>query len=129
MDIVKIASICIVSAVVCKLFDKNSREFSLYIKIAAAAMILAFVFIYISPLIESIRTIFERSDSDGDYLKILFKATGICYISQFAADICKDSGENLLASQAEFAGRVGLMVTAIPLFEQVVDIMISFSQT
>ena len=129
MDIIKIAAICIVSAVICKLFDKDSREYSLYIKIAAAMLILSFVFIYISPLIEIIQTIFDRSDSDTNYLKILFKATGICYISQFASDICRDSGENLLASQAELAGRVGLMVTAIPLFEEVIDIIISFSQT
>ena len=87
------------------------------------------MFIYISPLIENIRSIFECSQADTDYLKILFKATGICYISQFASDICKDSGENLLASQAELAGRVGLMVSAIPLFEQAVEIIISFSGT
>ena len=129
MDIIKIAAICIVSAVICKLFDKGSREYSLYIKIAAAIIILSFVFIYISPLIEIIQTIFDRSASDTNYLKILFKATGICYISQFASDICRDSGENLLASQSELAGRVGLMVTAIPLFEEVIDIIISFSQT
>lgn len=129
MDIVKIASICIISTVICKLFDKNSREYALYIKISAAVIALSFMFIYISPLIESIRSIFERSQADTDYLKILFKATGICYISQFASDICKDSGENLLASQAELAGRIGLMVSAIPLFEQAVEIIISFSGT
>lgn len=123
MDIVKISAVCIISAVVCKLFDKDSREFSLYIKIAASTVILAFLFIYISPLIESIKAIFERSNSNGEYLKILFKVTGICYISQFASDICKDAGENLLSSQAELAGKIGLMVTAIPLFEQVIDIV------
>ncbi len=129
MDIVKIASICIISTVICRLFDKNSHEYALYIKITTAVIVLPFMFIYISPLIESIRSIFERSQADTDYLKILFKATGICYISQFASDICKDSGENLLASQAELAGRVGLMVSAIPLFEQAVEIIISFSGT
>lgn len=129
MDIVKIASICIVSTVVCRLFEKNSREYSLYIVIAAAAIILSFIFLYVSPLIESIRVIFEHSGADTDYLTILFKATGICYISQFASDICKDGGENLLASQAELAGRIGLLVVAIPLFEQVVEVIISFSQT
>lgn len=129
MDIVKIASICIVSTVICRLFDRNSHEYSIYVRTAAAVMVLSFIFVYISPLIESIREIFERSDANSDHLNILFKATGICYISQFAADICKDSGENLLASQAELAGRVGLMVTAIPLFEQAVEIIISFSET
>lgn len=128
MDIIKIVSVCIISTVICRLFDKELREYQVYIRVAAAVLIFSFVLIYISPLIETIRKIFEYSASDTDYLKILFKATGICYISQFASDMCRDSGDSLLSSQAELAGRVGLIVTAMPLFEQVVQIIISFSQ-
>jgi low affinity Fe/Cu permease len=75
MNIVKIASICIISTVICKLFDKNSHEYALYIKISAAVIVLSFMFIYISPLIENIRSIFEHSQADTDYLKISIGVT------------------------------------------------------
>lgn len=127
MEIVKIAAICIVAAVLCRLFDSGSREYSLYIKVAAASVVLAFVFIYISPVIESITGIFGRTGADGEYLEILFKSAGICYISQFAHDICKDSGENLLAAQAELAGKAALIVIALPLFEEVTEIVVSLA--
>lgn len=128
MDIIKIVSVCVISTVLCRLFDKESREYQVYIRVASAVIVFSFVLIYISPLIETVRTIFEYSASDTDYLKILFKATGICYVSQLASDMCRDSGDSLLSSQAELAGRVGLTVTAMPLFEEVVQIIISFSQ-
>ncbi len=128
MDIIKIVCVCVISTVLCRLFDKESREYQVYIRIAAAVLVFSFILIYILPLIETVRTIFEYSSSDADYLKILFKATGICYISQLASDMCRDCGDTLLSSQAELAGRVGLTVTAMPLFEQVVQTIISFSQ-
>ena len=67
--------------------------------------------------------IYSRAGADEEYLTVLFKALGICYITQFACDICKDSGENALATQAELAGKISLMVIALPLFESLADIV------
>ncbi|MCD7731201.1 MAG: stage III sporulation AC/AD family protein [Oscillospiraceae bacterium] len=127
MEIVKIASICIVSAVICKIFDSREKEYALYIKIAVSVIILSSVVIYIIPVIESINSIFSRTGTDVEYLKILFKSAGICYVSQFAADVCRDSGDSSLASQAELAGKAALLVIAAPLFEKITEIVISLA--
>ncbi len=81
------------------------------------------VLIYISPIAETVRNIFSRAGADKEYLTILFKAMGICYITQFACDICKDSGENALASHAELAGKISLMLLALPLFDTLADLV------
>jgi hypothetical protein len=44
MEIISIAALCIIVTVICKLFD-NRREIALYIKIAAAVLILSGVII------------------------------------------------------------------------------------
>ena len=49
MDIIKIAALCIISSIMCSLFSKDNKEYSLYIKAAAACMILCGIIIYISP--------------------------------------------------------------------------------
>lgn len=127
MDIVKIAVICIISTVICKVLEGQSKEFSPFVKIAAAGGIFAAVSIYTAPVIESINNIFMRTGTDNEFLNILFKAAGICYISQFACDICKDNGENLLASHAELAGKIGLMVIALPLVDRLTGIIVQLS--
>lgn len=127
MDIVKIALVCISSTVICKVLDGHSKEFSTFVKIAAAAGIFAAISIYISPVIENINTIFMRTQTNDDFLNILFKSAGICYISQFAVDICKDNGENLLATHAELAGKIGLIVTALPLVDRLTNIIAQLS--
>lgn len=123
MKIVSIAGICITASIMCKLFSDSGKEYALYIKLAAAAAVMSMIIIFVSPIAETIRNIYSRAGADEEYLTILFKALGICYITQFACDICKDSGENALASQAELAGKVSLMIIALPLFESLADIV------
>lgn len=127
MDIVKTAFICIAASMICKMLENGAKEFSSFVKTAAAAGIFAAAAIYIAPVIERINSLFMRTESDGEYLDILFKAAGICYISQFACDLCRDNGENLLASHAELAGKTGLLVTALPLVDRLTEIIISLS--
>lgn len=124
---VKITAICIISAVICGILGAQGREYALYIKIAAVCLIMSAVVVYISPVIDGINSIFLRADIGDKYITVLFKAVGICYISQFACDICKDSGENALATQAELAGKAALIVLAMPLVEELTGIVVSLS--
>lgn len=126
VKIVSIAGICITASIMCKLFSDSGKEYALYIKLAAAAAVMSMIIIFVSPIAETIRSIYSRAGADEEYLTILFKALGICYITQFACDICRDSGENALASQAELAGKISLMIIALPLFESLADIVARF---
>ena len=67
--------------------------------------------------------IIGRSNIDSEYITILFKALGICYITQFSADICRDCNETAIASAAEILGKIQLIVLALPLFEQLIDVI------
>lgn len=117
INIVSVAGICIIATVLCKLFSSAGSEYSLYVKIAAAAAVMSALILFISPIAETVRSIYERAGAEEEYLTILFKALGICYITQFACDICRDSGESALASQAELAGKLSLLILALPLFD------------
>ncbi len=123
INLISICGICVVASIMCSLFSNFGREYSVYIKLAAGAAVLSIVIIYISPITETIYALYEKAGADEQYLTILFKALGICYISQFASDICKDCGETTLAVQAELAGKIALMLLALPLFSTLSEII------
>lgn len=123
INLIPICGICVVASVLCSLFGNFSKEYAVYIKLAAGAAVLSIVIIYISPVTETIYALYEKAGADEQYLTILFKALGICYISQFASDICKDCGENTLAVQAELAGKIALMLLSLPLFGTLSEII------
>ena len=123
INLIQICGICIIASVLCTLFGNLGKEYAVYIKLAASVVMLSIIILYISPLTETVYLLYEKAGADEEYLTILFKALGICYISQFASDICKDCGEATLAMQAELAGKIALMLLALPLFNTLSEII------
>ena len=57
----------------------------------------------------------------SDYATILLKALGIAVLTQSCADICRECGETSAASGVELAGRVELLLLALPLMGEVLE--------
>lgn len=122
MKLSAIAGLCISAAVICRIFDKTGREYGVMISAAAAVIITSASVLALSPLIDFINGLYERIGADKEYINILYKSVGICFLTGLAAGICRDSGENALAVHAENAGRITLAVMSLPLFEKIADI-------
>uniref|UniRef100_UPI003FF0FEA4 SpoIIIAC/SpoIIIAD family protein n=1 Tax=Eubacterium sp. TaxID=142586 RepID=UPI003FF0FEA4 len=58
------------------------------------------------------------------YIKIMLKIVGLSMIAQLLSDLCRDNGENTLANQTELSAKIIILVTALPLFTTIMDIMI-----
>lgn len=123
MNIAMITGLCIIATVICKLYEKSQKEYVFFISLAVSAFLLFLTVSYISPVISSAEKIFSTAGLSGDYLKIIFKAIGICYITQLGCDYCKDAGENAFATQLELAGKISILIIALPLFSALVDII------
>ena len=69
----------------------------------------------------------RRFAAGGGYLLLVFKALGVCLLTQFSADACLDAGEKALASRVEFAGRIAVVLLALPLFEEIAEAVLSLT--
>lgn len=128
MKLSAIAGLCISAAVICRLFDKIGREYGVMITTAAAVIITSLSVLALSPLVDFINSMYEKIGADEQYIIILYKSVGICFLTGLAAGICRDSGENTLAVQAETAGRIAMAVMALPLLEKIADIAVGLIQ-
>ncbi len=110
-----------VFTVFCALFlrDKN-RIFALSISVFSIGYILFEAVSSAGGVISKIRQIGERS-SAGTYINLMFKILAITLIAQAVSDICRDNGENALASACEFAAKAVVLTLVFPLFEAVID--------
>ena len=123
MNIISIIALALIGTVMCKLMDKYNKIYSLLIAVGVICVVLLIIFSYISPIMGTINSLISRSGLKFEYSEILFKSLGICYVTQFAYDVCKDNNENAIATQVEIAGKVALLILALPLFESIVDIV------
>lgn len=121
--LILIAGVCVFAAALCRLFDSGAGEYAVAVKAVAAAGIMLAVISAVSPALERIGLIYEKSGGDEWYLTVMVKSLGICFLTGLAADICRDSGESALASQAEAAGKTALLIMALPLFERAAELV------
>ncbi|MBR6045809.1 MAG: stage III sporulation protein AD [Ruminococcus sp.] len=111
-------TVCAVSAVI-----KDNGDIRLALTLAAVCLIFGSTAGMLLEVKELIGGLIEKTGLDSSYLRIIFKGLGICCIVQISSDCCRDSGHSALASQIELAGKLSLIVTALPLFRAVIEII------
>lgn len=107
---------CISSALVMRVLSEASPPIKAVCAVAAACMVGARFAADFRSLCDAAERLVEGAAVGGGYLLTVFKCLGICFVTQLGCDICRDCGENALASQLELAGRVAVLISALPLF-------------
>ena len=118
MDMLKITGLAVVAVSLSVLLRQKNPEYSLMLSLASGILISS-----ASPLFERIGGLLEASGAQAEYVQILFKSLGLCFVTQIACDGCRDLGETAIASKVETAGKISVLLVSLPLFEQVLSIV------
>ena len=128
MELTGLAVAAVIAAFLAVVLRRYIPEQALAVGLIAGALILAASLIGAVPVLDEIQELLSVSGLSNEYVVVLFKALGVCLLTQLAADACRDAGEQGLASKAEFAGKISMLVLALPLFRKVGDIALSLIQ-
>ncbi len=121
MEIVKIAGIAFVAIFIIGLIKQYKPEFVIHISLLAGIIIFGIVVFKISSIIELLQNLSDKIGVNAKFFTILIKITGIAYISEFAVNICKDSGETAIASKVELAAKIIIISMSIPILATLLE--------
>ncbi len=121
MDIFGICVLAVTGCIIALNLKGTVPQYALAAALVSGTLILISVCTPIPHIIEEINRLASLSGVKDEYAKILFKAIGICFISQISADICRDAGESALAGKTELAGKIMIIVLALPLMEEILE--------
>ncbi len=96
-------------------------DLAVQISIAAGVIIFLFLTSKITAILQFMQQLASKTNIDFIYLSTVFKILGIAYLATFCSEICKDAGENSLASKVEFAGKILILGLAIPILMAVLQ--------
>src|SRR5699024_11387136 len=68
----------------------------------------------------------QKASVDGVFMKTILKIIGIAYIAELGASITKDAGLSSVASKIELAGKIFILLLAIPIITAVIEAIINF---
>ena len=118
MDILKIAVICLVAAVMAKVIQPTNRDLAALLSISAVIFSAFIVVDGITQVFSGMDSVFAGTGLGSGYLKLAFRALGICYISELCSSSCRDCGETALGSVLDISGRVAVALICLPLLRE-----------
>ncbi|MBA5850619.1 stage III sporulation protein AD [Clostridium sp. cel8] len=122
MEIIKIVAFAFVALFISLMFKGKRRDdFAVYVSIVAGIMIFIFMFTKITAVLQFIERLALKANIDFVYLNTVFKILAIAYLASFCSEICKDAGETSLGTKVEFAGKILILVLAIPILMAVLQ--------
>lgn len=114
MDIIKIALFGVSVTVLILIVKSCKSELAQFLSMAAGVVLAIYLVDFLLDLSQMLHT-WERYLGDvSGYMGVLWKALGITYLCEFAAGVCKDSGNTLMAGQIELCGKVAVMLLGMP---------------
>ena len=120
--IIGLALVIVVAVIVVK---QTKPELALLVGLAGSVV----MFFYIIDMLEQAFGVFsfilESTKLDAELFVVLLKIVGIGYLTEFAANICNDSGNSSVASKIMLAGKLAIFILAIPIIKNIIEILAS----
>lgn len=121
MEIVKVAAFAFIALFIVMLFKGKKEDIAVQVSIAVGIVIFLFMLSKLTSVLDMLQQLAIKANIDYIYIKTVFKILGIAYIASFCSEICRDSGENNIASKVEFSGKILILVLAIPILMAVLE--------
>lgn len=126
MDIVRIAALGIVGALIAVLLKKERAEYAMFVAMTVCICIFFYLLTKAEAALSFVGELTEMIPVDGRYIALIIKMVGITYVAEFATDICKDAGYGAIGNQIEIFAKLSILVVSMPVIRVFLETMGSF---
>lgn len=123
MDIFQIVVWGITASIILLVIRRERPELAIAFSLVAGISILIAVLPSLSTVISTFSAIASESGLGPLYFGIILKVLAVSYIADLGASICRDAGENLIASRVEMAGKILILLCSIPVIQGIVELI------
>ena len=123
MNIIAFVGAGIIGTVLSVVLKQYKPEFSIYITLITGMLMLGAAVSAVKPAFDMISSYMEIADPDSEYAEILIKTLAVCYLTQMAGESCSDAGETSIAAKIALAGKIAVVLIALPLFEKLMEVI------
>ncbi len=123
MNIFALAALGIIGTLLAVMLKNTRPEISLLVSLSACIIILLYAVNGLGSVFGQLTDIIEKSGINEKYFEVAVKACIIAYITQFASELCKDAGEGAIAVKLEMAGKVSIVILAMPVISGFINVI------
>jgi len=124
MDLLKILAIAVVSIIAIVIVRPIKPEIAVILGVCTTILIILLVADDLFEVVYSFYSIAEKTNVDKSLFNNVIKIIGIGYLSEFGNTICEDSGCKSIGDKIIFAGKITIMILALPIIENLIEIIL-----
>ncbi|MEW6695725.1 MAG: stage III sporulation protein AD [Bacillota bacterium] len=124
MDILQIVGLGLVVCILAIILRQQKPPMATLLTMTAGIIIFFIMMPQITGVFGVLRDLASQANVSMIYMGTILKIVGIAYIADFGSQICRDAGENALASKIEFAAKIIVLVMAVPIIVAVLQSLI-----
>ncbi|MBM7097291.1 MULTISPECIES: stage III sporulation protein AD [Alteribacter] len=124
MEIIQIVGLGLIATFLALVVKEQKPVFAFLLTVFAGVVIFIFLVGKISTIIGMLEELADNANINLVYVQTILKIIGIAYIAEFGAQIAKDAGQGAVASKIELAGKVLIMIMAIPIISVIIETVI-----
>lgn len=125
MDIQAIIGIGIVGTLLSVTVKNYRPELGLCVSVATGVVIFILLADSLQHVFSGLYSICESAGVNIEFFKIAIKMIAVAYITQFAAELAKDAGEGAISKKIEFAGKVSVVASMVPVIRNLLDVIVN----
>ena len=114
MEVIKIALFGIVSVILILVLRSYRSDWAMILSLTTGVLIALYLVRFLVDLSQVLQTWENYLQGVSEYMSVLWKALGITYLCEFTGNLCRDSGNTLIAGQIELCGKVAVMLLGMP---------------
>ncbi|MBQ8535944.1 MAG: stage III sporulation protein AD [Clostridia bacterium] len=127
MEAVKLAGFSIAAAMLALTVKRQQPPLGMALSLAAGTMLLLWAARQLGSVVETASQLLAQASLQGEMLKMLMKVLGISYLTEFAAQTCREAGEEGIAQKVTLAGKVMVLGLAMPIAGALVKLILSLA--
>jgi len=125
VELIQVLGFALIATVLIMVLRQQRPEMAVLVSLAAAAVILLFLADRIWQAITLLEDLARRAGVRDAYMLVLLKVMGIAYLAELGSQVCRDAGESAMASKVELAGKLAILILAIPVVTAVVNAILT----
>ncbi|MBB6635533.1 stage III sporulation protein AD [Cohnella thailandensis] len=125
MEILQIVGVALLATILILVIREQKPMFAFLLSAFVGIGIFLAMIGKISSVVTVLEQLADRSGIPSVYLKTMLKIIGIAYIAEFGAQIIRDAGMESVASKVEFAGKMLILVMAVPIISVIIETVLN----
>ena len=114
MEGIKVIMAALAGVFLAAVLKSVKSEMTMLVAAGVSVLILFYILSGLSVIVEQLKMLQGYIGISGKYIGILVKMLGISYMTQLAADICRDNGQTAVAGQLEVFCKITIAALGMP---------------